>query len=131
MSMLYVDDDWVAVHWHPRTRCVETAFKRAVQGDRFVGALEDALQLLATMRAPHWLGDLRRCGAIEPDLLGWIRQYWAPRAIEAGVRRLAWLEPGGSLTRVEAAPQGRPSLVPSLRFGNRAMALRWLREPVQ
>ena len=71
-----------------------------VQGAGFREGLDTGLKTLADHKGYRWLADLRQIGVISQADQKWSNEDWFPRAIQAGVTRMALVIPHSALARM-------------------------------
>jgi hypothetical protein len=81
---VFIDNEFVSLRYHQRTRIVHHEFKQFVHGENFRNVLEKGLEIFTKHSANKWLSDDRGNTAIKPADAEWAIQDWAPRVIAAG-----------------------------------------------
>ncbi len=83
-SQIIVDNEFVLLRYHPKTKIVHHEFRRFVHGPALRETLEQGLAALKLGGACRWLSDDRRNGPVTPSDGEWGLKDWGPRAIAAG-----------------------------------------------
>ena len=131
MALLYRHERGVTMRWHRDLSCVETQFAAGADTELLQNALEDALNLLITMDGSACIADLSACTGLDPDAVGhWLRTTWHPRALDAGLTRMAVVVPHNDNALGATLQGGLDQPAIALTFANRLQAERWLRSPV-
>jgi hypothetical protein len=120
----------LSIEWDAEARSVMLQWKRSVRGEPFRSGMDEGLRLLEWMRAERMLTDLRDIGTIAPATLRWVQRDWIPRAVVAGLRKLASIHPRKAIARrgvqrVMGADQGGQLEMESFDTPEQARA--WLR----
>jgi hypothetical protein len=124
-----IDNDSVALWYHPGKKIVHHEFRKFVHGKEFRDVLEKGLEAFRQYGACKWLSDDRGNGPISPADAEWARNDWAPRVISAGWKYWAVVLPEGVLGQMnmkrwidEYGQQG----VAAQAFSDPAVAMTWL-----
>jgi hypothetical protein len=91
--MIYMDEPFLRVRWDETLSCVVMEWKRFVEGEDFRRGLNTGLKLVQEKHATRWLADLRQIGVIAPEDQEWSNVDWFPRAVVAGLTRMAIVIP--------------------------------------
>jgi hypothetical protein len=54
----------------------------------FKEGLTSGLELLKETKARHWIGDVRKIGAIDPADQDWSNNEWFPQALATGLKKM-------------------------------------------
>lgn len=92
-STIHFDAPYLTIHWESDTRCVRMEWKQFTYGETFRRALDHGLDRLRQEQASCWLADCRNLGVLLKADQQWTVEDWFPRALAAGLRRLAIVEP--------------------------------------
>jgi hypothetical protein len=95
----------VRFSFDPATRCVFGEWKGFASGDEYRQALEAGLALLAQHRTSRWCADLREFKTATADDQRWTDTEWFPRAVKAGMRRLAVVLPESVIAQLAVQRQ--------------------------
>ena len=85
--------DFLNIQWDEASQSVVMVWKSFAKGDKFRNGLDEGLELLRAKDARNWLADLRDLGTVTKDDQEWSNENWYPRAINAGVRKMAVIMP--------------------------------------
>ena len=91
--LVILDDDFVALRYHVRTRVVHHELRKFVHGPQFRNVLEKGLELFVKHGANRWLSDDRGNGPLKPADADWALNDWAPRVMAAGWKYWAVVMP--------------------------------------
>jgi len=58
------------------------------------------LELVKKQRAKNWLADMRKMGVVSPENQKWSNADWFPRAIAAGIKKMALVVPSSTLAQM-------------------------------
>jgi hypothetical protein len=117
------------VFWDPAIQAVSTEWHGWADRAEFVAVLEASLRALKKHHASRGLVDSRRQRALPWPDQDWVSRQWFPRAIAAGLQRLALVVPESELVmkgieEVVSTVQGTSLEV--AYFATRAEASSWL-----
>lgn len=98
--MIYFDAPYATVYWDEATKCVHVEWKGFVHGDMVKRTLNTALDLFKTKKTDRWLADMRKVKVFGEEDSRWVNEDWFPRAIQAGVRRMALPVPESVLAQM-------------------------------
>lgn len=98
--MIYFDAPHATVSWDNATKCVHVEWKGFVHGEMVTTVLNNALDLFRTKETDRWLADTRKLKVFSDEDSRWVNEDWFPRAIQAGVRRMALLVPESVLAQM-------------------------------
>jgi hypothetical protein len=87
--MVHFDESFLKISFDEAANCVVMEWKSFATSDEFRKGLNEGLKLIEQMDATNWLADLREMGAIDPDDEEWSNTDWFPRALSAGINRMA------------------------------------------
>jgi hypothetical protein len=88
------------VSFDARVPCVIMIWQGYFTSDEFRAANERVLELLQRTRCPGLLGDVTDFTLIGADDQRWLNEHWIPRAIDAGLRTCALVQPTYFFNRV-------------------------------
>lgn len=127
--MVYREYPFLRIHWEPDVPCVGMEWLGFVRGPPFRDALNAGLALLQERGAQGWLADLRDLGVVDQEDQSWANEDWFPRAVEAGIRRMALIMPTRTIAAmsVESIMQEAPNGLLTRYFDAPAEARAWLR----
>jgi hypothetical protein len=75
-------------------------WKSYALGDQFRTGLEKGLELVKKQAARKWLADMRRMGVVSAANQKWSNEDWFPRALTAGINRMALVVPTSTLSQM-------------------------------
>jgi hypothetical protein len=88
-----LDDEFVSLRYHVRSRIVHHELRKFVHGEQFRNVLEKGLELFIKYRACKWLSDDRGNGPLKPTDAEWALKDWAPRVLTEGWKYWAVVMP--------------------------------------
>ena len=88
----------VTWNWTSKAVCVE--WQGWADSTEFAAALEAGLRALTEHRGTRWLADCRNQKAIQQPVQDWIDRDWFPRALAAGLKRMAVVIAKSGLARM-------------------------------
>ena len=121
-----------AVGYDPDVPCVAMTWKGYATSTLFRETNERVLGCLWQHRADRLLGDVADFVLIAQADQDWLTHDWIPRAIDAGLRRCALVQPVYSFNRVAVDNVGRridPARLAVGYFAELDAARRWLAAP--
>jgi len=122
----------VVVTWHPPSRSVCAEWQSWASSEEFAGALDAGLRCLMEHGAAQWLADCSGMRAIKQSDQEWISNDWFPRALAAGLKRMAVVDPTSVLPRMNVNDiMGKvpASELEVANFQTVAEAKEWLERP--
>ena len=133
MQFVYMDEPWLLMHWDPEHRCVFVEWKAIATSAEFRDALKKVLAVARENGAHGFVNDTRKLELVADQDQRWMRNAWAPMAIETGLRKVAvimaqhWLGRMGIERSFERRPNTGEHLL-SRKFHSVADALLWVTE---
>jgi len=127
--MLYFQDTYVTVSWDERIQAVTVVWKGFVTLDKVRTGLEKALELYQVKGKGKWLADTTQIMPFGKEAERWVNEDWFPRAIQAGVKKMALLIPKSSLGKMslESLMGKEPGTdLTTAYFDNQEAAKKWL-----
>lgn len=98
---VFFDRPGVAVlKWDPTSESVYVEWQGWADSTEFALLLEAGLRALREHHGSRWLADCRNMRTIKESDQEWIDRSWFPRALAAGLRRMAVLMPKSGLTKM-------------------------------
>lgn len=91
--MIYYHSPRLQVRWDDKLKIVITEGEGYADGDDLYKGMNAGIELLAKKKSSRWLGDLRFRRAMQEADMVWIAKDWTPRAVAAGMKRLAIVVP--------------------------------------
>lgn len=130
-SFIYFDHPSAAVLWEDSDKIVRIQWKSNVESAIFRQALGAGIELITQKQGQRWLADCLKMGPVPVEDTKWATDEWTPRAIAAGVKRLAFVMPQRVVASISvmgyiSGPGGE--MVNMMYFTDIADARRWLRE---
>lgn len=98
--MIHFDAPYGTIYWDEVTECVHVEWKGFVHGEMLKTVLNTELDLFKTKDTDRWLADMRHIKVFDEEDSRWVNEVWFPRAIEAGVRRMALPVPESVLAQM-------------------------------
>lgn len=89
--MIYFDESFLTLSWDEGANVVCAQWKDTVEGEPMRRGLEVGLELVALKQSEKWLVDSRTLGSIDPADVKWVNDNWIPRAVDAGLRWMAFV----------------------------------------
>jgi hypothetical protein len=91
---IYFDEPFLTIHWEEDGGIVWTESKGpSPGGEPMRRGMEAGLRLIIEKKGHRWFGDARRLSSIDPADVKWINEDWVPRAVAAGLNRMAIVVP--------------------------------------
>jgi hypothetical protein len=90
---IHLDDPVLTIQWDEEGRFVCSVSKAAAKAEQLLPKLDVGIRLLAEKKAHRWLGDTRYLDAPDPIEVKRVNEEWLPRAVAAGLRRMAVVAP--------------------------------------
>jgi hypothetical protein len=90
---IHFDEPFLTIHWDEDGGIIWAESKDSAGGEPMHRAMEAALRLIIEKKAHRWLGDTRRLGSLDPADVKWVNDNWLPRAVAAGINRMAIVAP--------------------------------------
>lgn len=87
--MVHLDESYLTITYDADTASVIMQWKSFATSEEFRHGLNQGLQLIKEKNASNWLADLRKMEAIDPEDEQWSNEDWFPRALQAGISRMA------------------------------------------
>jgi hypothetical protein len=131
--MVHWDSPYLTIHWDPGTKCVHLEWKGFVHGEKGRTGLNMGLDFFKTKATDRWLADTRQLKVVPEEDLKWINEDWFPRAIAAGVRRMALVVPESVLAKMSIRrlmSKVKDEDIETAYFGSVEDAKTWLRTGV-
>lgn len=91
--MIHFDAPFLTIHWDDDGGIAWAEWKDSTGGEPMKRGLEAGLRLIVEKKATRWLADTRRLGSMDPADVKWVSDDWVPRAVAAGISRMALLAP--------------------------------------
>ena len=134
MTQVHYSAPFLPIHWDETNRCVWMEWKQFVKGKEFREGLDEGLALLRDKAATRWLADLRNLSALDVPDKEWSSLDWFPRAVAAGLRRMAIVLPGRIIPKMSVGDVMKKADLRDVEveyFISLDDAREWLRKPIQ
>jgi hypothetical protein len=122
----------VIVKWDSAIQAVSTEWQGWADKAEFIAALEASLVAIKKHHASRGLVDSLQQKALPQPDQDWVNRDWFPRALAAGLRRLALVIPQSALAMMsieDVLSRVRGSMLEVEYFSTVAEARKWLTEP--
>lgn len=96
----FFDTKCMSVQWDEVERCVQLRWKGFAQGDEYRTGMNKVLELLTARKASRWLIDAREMSVVTQTDQGWMMRDWRPRAIAAGLKKVAVVMPSSAIAQM-------------------------------
>ncbi len=130
--LLLVENDLISVWIYPEKKLVHHLMKAYCFGVDFREGLTRGVDAMERHGATKWLSDDRANGALPPEDLAWTKRVWRSRALAAGLKRWAIVQPAkliGQVNLSRVVKQYADLGVEVRMFGDPDEAMKWLDEP--
>ncbi len=101
--MDYFDSPSITIRWNEKDRNVEQEWKGYASSEDYRIIADKTLALLVEKGAADLLTDTRGMEVILPDDQAWTEADWVPRAMAAGLRRMAVVMPEKAVAQLSVA----------------------------
>ncbi len=125
--MLYFSSEYATIAWNTEISAVELVWLQNPSSEALRTALSAGLELLRMKRGQFWLTDLTHFKLIEIDDQEWGLNVWTPQAIAIGLKKLATVQPGTALSRINSKEYFKKSTYESAAFPSIDEARQWLK----
>lgn len=97
---VYVDEPYVSIRWDALHMHVLSEWKGFANSEELRAALLKGIQAITDNRAAAYVSDARKLKVIVHEDQRWIQEKWMPLALQAGLRRLAFVTADTGLGRL-------------------------------
>ena len=97
---LLLDEPWVRITWDPSLNCLRSEWKAYATSAEYRAALLTALRTLESTQLTTYLSDARKFKVLVHEDQDWFANVWIPRAVRAGLRRVAFVTAEAGLGKV-------------------------------
>jgi hypothetical protein len=97
---VYVDEPFVSIRWDGLHSHVLTEWKGFANSEELRAALLKGIQAIVDNHAAAYVSDARKLRVIVHEDQAWISEKWMPLALQAGLRRLAFVTASSGLGRL-------------------------------
>jgi hypothetical protein len=125
--MIYFEAPYLTISWDEPNACVIVVWRGFFTSEKMRSGAEKALELVKAQGAKKYLTDTSESRVVSPDDQNWIATDWRPRAIEAGLTKMATVIPTDLIARM--AMNRLKSIMNGVEtgyFGSMEEAKRWL-----
>jgi len=99
---LHFDDRWLSVSWNGEHRCIYALWKGFAKSDELRAGGEKILQAIRARQADALVSDNRRLVGLTAADQDWFSETWTPKAVRAGLRRIAVVLPTQGFGRFDS-----------------------------
>lgn len=128
---VYVDEPYLTIRWDSVHHHVHSEWKAFANSAEFRAGLLKGVQAIRDHRAAAYVSDARKVKVIVHQDQKWIKETWMPLALQAGLKRIAFVTAPSGLGKltVEDVAAAVPSLgLQSHVFDSMAAARKWISE---
>lgn len=97
---LYVDEPYLSIRWDGVHRHVYSEWKAFANSAELRSSLLKGIRAISDHKAVAYVSDARKLKVIVPEDQEWIKTTWMPRALQAGLQRLAFVTAPAGLGRM-------------------------------
>jgi hypothetical protein len=91
--MVYFEAPYLTITWDEANKCVIVVWRGFFSSENMRSGAEKALELVKAKGAKKYLTDTSESRVVTPADQNWIAADWRPRAIEAGLTKMATVIP--------------------------------------
>jgi hypothetical protein len=88
---VYVDEPYLSIRWDGLHKHVLSEWKGFANSEELRAGLLKGIQAIADNRAVAYVSDARKLRVIVHEDQRWIQEKWMPLALQAGLKRLAFV----------------------------------------
>ena len=99
MSEVYSDDRWLSISWDTEHRCIYALWKLFANTRELRDGGAKILDAIRARHADALVSDNRRLAGLTTADQDWFSQTWTPKAVRAGLRRIAVVLPSQGFGR--------------------------------
>ncbi len=99
-AMILINNEFVTLEYVPEEKLVRHKYHKYLFGDVLRQSLDRGVEALKEYSAIKWLSDNRCVKAHAPDDFVWINENWLPRAIAAGWKYWALIQPNDVIAQM-------------------------------
>jgi len=129
--MTYFDSSFLSIEFNETLQIVIMRWKTITTSQELRTGLNKGLQLVNEKKLNLWFADVQKLGAIAEEDQKWSNEDWFPRAIGAGIKKMAVIVSSDVFNQmtVEEIMSNAPQIgFTSQFFEDEATALSWLKE---
>ena len=130
-SNVYLDAPYLSIRWDSVHQHVHTEWKAFANSAELRAALLKGVQAIRENHAAAYVSDARKIRVIVHDDQKWINSTWKPLAIDAGLKRIAFVTAAsglGKLTVEDVSVLVNDDRLQSRTFSSMAAARQWVSE---
>jgi hypothetical protein len=86
---IILHEEYVTVEYHASLQAVALHWHLPPSSAELRHALNVGLRTVEDKKAPNWVGNTAKLGAIDPDDQTWINEAWFPQLLVKGVKNMA------------------------------------------
>ncbi len=122
MTTEIINNNYLTAEWRNNGRVFFYAWKGFVPSLKMRSLLDELLVEYAKGNTPLMFQDLTMVKAVAPEEQAWIFTNWVPRAIAAGMRKVAILTPASAFGQMAASNVSTSAKVNGLEIHNQFFA---------
>lgn len=89
----YLDAPYLSIRWRAIPQILYAEWKGFATSEEFRSALLIGLRAIREHHVRGYVSDARKARLVTQDDQIWVREVWLPRAVEAGLKRMAMVTP--------------------------------------
>ena len=97
---VYVDQPYLSIRWDGVHKHVHSEWKGFANSEEFRSSLLIGLQAITDNHAAAYVSDARKLRVIVHEDQRWVQEKWLPLAMQAGLRRIAFVTSSTGLGRL-------------------------------
>jgi hypothetical protein len=97
---VYVDQPYLSIRWDGVHKHVLSEWKGFANSEEFRSGLLSGLQAITDNHAAAYISDARKLRVIVHEDQRWVQEKWLPLAMQAGLRRIAFVTASTGLGRL-------------------------------
>lgn len=128
---MYVNEPYLSIRWDSVHQHVHTEWKAFANSAELRSSLLKGVQAIRDHKAAAYVSDARKVKVIVHSDQKWIKDIWMPMAIEAGLKRIAFVTAAaglGKLTIEDVSGLVNEDGLQSRTFDSMAAARQWVAE---
>jgi len=87
--MIYAEKSYIQIVYNEEIKVVEMHWKTFTTSAELKEGLNTGIKCIEEMQAHKWIGNVCKLGVIGEDDQKWSNEDWFPRALKAGITRMA------------------------------------------
>jgi hypothetical protein len=96
----YLDKPYLSIRWRSVPQILYAEWKGYATSEEFRAALMTGVRAIREHHVVGYVSDARRAKVIAPDDTKWVMTVWLPKAVEAGLKRMAMVTASAGLGKV-------------------------------